>query len=184
MPSSKELRRAEAQHIRALDPGRVGRELRETTWATRNSPWLVILMLFIAVGTWLGVARLLAAVSVGAQGWLPLGIGACLAVLWTMGAVAAWRRFLNVPRLHLDSSGLTYHESGDPDEGGAWAHRWSECGPFEVVTKTGDGTQHRYVQCAVSGDGTLLLLADFGAPEDVTTILNAYRCAYGSAESH
>jgi hypothetical protein len=190
-PSSGALRRAEAQRIRHLDVSPSPAALPESTW-TSSVPWAGLAFWVVAL-ICLGVLAvdLISWGATGKQHWLnpdadpPDAVGwASIVFIVTMAAVVAVAVFpllLQRPWMRLDSTDLTYRGRGFPRMKPPWMYRWADCGPFTIVrVPGGEGGTVRVVRCA-HADGPFTVDGDFGDPDDLVTILNTYRVAYGGS---
>ncbi len=190
-PSAVALRRQEAQRIRYLDAPASRAELPESTW-TSPVPWAALAFWALAlICLWLLAVDMIAWAVTGKQNWFNPAAGPPDAVGWgsivflvAMAAVVTavvLPLVLQRPWMRLDSTDLTHRSRGFPRMKRPTAYRWADCGPFTVVrVPGGEGGTVRVVRCT-HADGPFTVDGNFGDPDDVAAILNAYRLAYGGS---
>ncbi len=152
--------------------------------------------LFALVCLWVLAVDLISWGITGKQNWFNPAAGPPDAVGWAsivflvamavLATAAVLPLFLQRPWMRLDSADLTCRRRGFPRMRPPTVYRWADCGPFTVVrVPGGEGGTVRVVRCA-HAQGPFTVDGDFGDPDDLVTILNAYRLAYrgsrGAAE--
>jgi hypothetical protein len=82
----------------------------------------------------------------------------------------------------LSSTGITFWKCPFPGRSHQpFSLRWSECGPFTVSPGQSDNAPSS-VECEIP-TGKYLVQNSYGDLEDLLTILNAYRKAYGTDQT-
>ena len=175
-----ELRQAEADRIRQLEPKALRAELATTTW-TESNPGVPTMIVFAGLCTFLAIYFVLAGprTSQGSVAFLVL-VPTSVALWWlSLTRLAGFRA-----TVRLDEAGIKYRRS---PLARSRFHTWAECDTFvvtrEVVGDNSSSWTVSYAESAIDRSprkSTILQLPErFGTADAMAVILNAYRTTYG-----